>query len=653
MRRHLDHFLTVSFTVLAVGVATVSVGTPAASAADSELCWNTPATIVGTEGDDVIDGTSGNDVVVGLGGNDVINGFGGEDFLCGGEGSDQLVGGDDDDYLNTGANATLPSGYPVPEDMWGGAGDDDLRGGPMGFDRVHYEDVPNPVVVDLGYSGYLGNATGEGKDHLYNINVVYGTDYNDFLTGIDKADPDHSDEATAFFPIDRLYGLGGDDHLSGLAGRDELIGGDGDDWVEGGDDRDGIHGGPGADTLLGGAGPDFIDGDAGNDAVAGNEDADSLDGGVGDDTVLGGGQWDSLSDPSGVDVADGGADSDDCTLSFETAISCDTSFDDGNPPQATRITGAQAPSNAVTSAALARRLPVLNTTDAARTDATERCQGVRATIVGTNNGEIIEGTKRRDVIVAGKGPDLIKGMGGDDLICGEKGGDLIYGGDGDDDLFGGTDGYNPGAEDDDPDEFWGGAGNDSFDVGEQSSYLDPVHYNDATQAIEVKNDVALGQGRDQLVNVSLVVGSEFDDVMSGGDEFRWFIGGGGDDTLRGGASRDVLEGGEGNDVLAGAGGNDSLEGQGGDDEVSAGDGADYIEVDAGSDHVTGGFGDDAMVVFAGDSLLEGGPGDDSFFGGSGQDTVIGGPQLAGDVCYQFLEATSGCEFQRFSRYHQL
>ena len=50
-------------------------------------------TIVGTDGDDVLEGTPGDDVICGLGGHDVISGLGGNDILIGGPGNDALYGG--------------------------------------------------------------------------------------------------------------------------------------------------------------------------------------------------------------------------------------------------------------------------------------------------------------------------------------------------------------------------------------------------------------------------------------------------------------------------------------------------------------------------------------------------------------------------------
>lgn len=67
-----------------------------------------------------------------------------------------------------------------------------------------------------------------------------------------------------------------------------------------------------------------------------------------------------------------------------------------------------------------------------------RCQGHRATIVGTRHGEKLVGTPRRDVIVGLAGNDRVLGRGGNDLICGGRGDDRLIGGKGRDVLRGGA-----------------------------------------------------------------------------------------------------------------------------------------------------------------------------------------------------------------------
>ena len=84
--------------VLALLAALVPVATLAAAQTEA-MCEGTTATIVGTEGDDVLTGTAGNDVIVGLGGNDVIRGLRGDDLICGDAGRDRLFGGKGNDNL--------------------------------------------------------------------------------------------------------------------------------------------------------------------------------------------------------------------------------------------------------------------------------------------------------------------------------------------------------------------------------------------------------------------------------------------------------------------------------------------------------------------------------------------------------------------------
>jgi uncharacterized delta-60 repeat protein len=67
-----------------------------------------------------------------------------------------------------------------------------------------------------------------------------------------------------------------------------------------------------------------------------------------------------------------------------------------------------------------------------------RCDGRRATIVGTRHGEKLVGTRGPDVIAALAGNDLVRGRGGNDVICGGRGDDRLGGGKGRDVLRGGA-----------------------------------------------------------------------------------------------------------------------------------------------------------------------------------------------------------------------
>lgn len=92
-------------------------------------CSGLLATIIGTEGNDILWGTPGDDVIVGLGGNDVIHGLGGNDAICGGDGNDVLNGGDGNDILLGGAGNDVLNAGSGNNTMDGGDGNDVLNGG--------------------------------------------------------------------------------------------------------------------------------------------------------------------------------------------------------------------------------------------------------------------------------------------------------------------------------------------------------------------------------------------------------------------------------------------------------------------------------------------------------------------------------------------
>lgn len=85
-------------------LAVVRFGDAAFKRAQSQavLCLGRRATIVGTDGDDVLRGTPGNDVIVARGGRDDIAGQDGDDVLCGDDGDDRLDGGAGSDALESG-----------------------------------------------------------------------------------------------------------------------------------------------------------------------------------------------------------------------------------------------------------------------------------------------------------------------------------------------------------------------------------------------------------------------------------------------------------------------------------------------------------------------------------------------------------------------
>jgi hypothetical protein len=90
------------------------------------MCRGQEATIVGTNGPDVLLGTPGDDVIAGLGGRDEIDARGGEDLVCAGAGNDEVMGRGGNDRL---------FGQNGRDFLAGGPGQDLCNGGP-GRDRA-------------------------------------------------------------------------------------------------------------------------------------------------------------------------------------------------------------------------------------------------------------------------------------------------------------------------------------------------------------------------------------------------------------------------------------------------------------------------------------------------------------------------------------
>jgi Ca2+-binding RTX toxin-like protein len=255
------------------------------------------------------------------------------------------------------------------------------------------------------------------------------------------------------------------------------------------------------------------------------------------------------------------------------------------------------------------------------------------TIYGTDASEIVHGTDGGWP----EGNDSIWGYGGDDEIYGRGGWDWIT----------------------------GGAGADYIDGG---SYWDQAIYADSPVGVTVflygSGSSASGYGYggtaegDVLVSIENLAGSEYDDVLSGNDEFNELYGRNGNDTLKGGGGYDRLAGDGGDDILMGGGDGDYLHGHAGRDTASyegssagvvvslitdtaasgdaEGDELDSIENLTGSNHgdtligdngtnvLNGGRGYDTLKGYGGSDTLRGEDGDDIMDGGAGYDTMFGG-----------------------------
>ena len=169
-------------------------------------------------------------------------------------------------------------------------------------------------------------------------------------------------------------------------------------------------------------------------------------------------------------------------------------------------------------------------------------------------GSTLEGTSHDDTLLAGNADTTLNGGAGNDVLIGGDGNDKLYGGDGNDLLIGGN-------------------GNDLLDGGAGN---DTASYAGAGAGVTVSLALAgeqntIGAGLDKLVSIENLIGSNYDDKLTGDDHANTLIGGLGNDVLIGGGGDDLLIGGPGNNTLTGGAGSDTFlwqQGNTGHDKVT-------------------------------------------------------------------------------------
>lgn len=205
-------------------------------------------------------------------------------------------------------------------------------------------------------------------------------------------------------------------------------------------------------------------------------------------------------------------------------------------------------------------------------------------------------------IEIGGGDDLLVGTADNDNLAGLAGDDVLEGGDGDDDMSGGIG----------DDTIRPGTGSDTADGGEG---IDTLDYSDVGPMwVRLFASRAIGDDfRDDVSGFENIIGSEFDDLLTGDAADNVIEGGGGNDRLVAFAGEDIVFGNDGDDVIRGGQDNDWLEGNDGDDRIQG---------ELGADTLLGGAGEDFLFGGASEDILNGGADDDLLSGGSHRDTFV-------------------------------
>ena len=242
---------------------------------------------------------------------------------------------------------------------------------------------------------------------------------------------------------------------------------------------------------------------------------------------------------------------------------------------------------------------------------------------GGGDNDLLLGGGGDDRLLGGTGDDGLFGEDGNDSLTGEDGADLLAGGLGDDALYGGAGN----------DRLLGDPGSDTMDGGQGMDWAD---YSASTAGVSV--DLAAGTGLggdaegDALYGIDALLGSAYDDTLSGFDGFSINPADPYTNVFFGNAGNDLLDGRGGDDSLYGGADNDTIEGGAGADLVEGGTGADLLYGGDGVDTLLGGDGNDTLQSGAGADSLDGGTGDETFVIGLGSDafgdTIAGGENSA-------------------------
>ena len=546
----------------------------------------------GADGDDMLDGRAGDDSLFGDGGNDTLTGGTGRDTLDGGEGLDLVsfagetlavvadLGGDSG---NPGASIGGVNDADVwinVEGLLGGSGDDRLFGNAQAN------------VLD----GAAGNDHLQGRDGADTLRGSTGSDTLDGGAGKDLADYSRLAEAVhADLGSGRARGLSaGSNKVDTLIAVEDLRGSALDDWLVG----DAL-----ANQLEGGAGNDTLDGGAGNDVLDGGAGTDLLRGGAGDDTFL---------MPSGGDTLDGGGGFDILQLPRNPMPGDMVSIN-----LASGVFSMGSESGTVTLRSIEAIFGGKTTSVLIGDDADNWLEG--GTVVGGGGNDTLKGgvidyrlesaditARLVDGAGTGAGAGSVRFAGQLDTIVSVY--SLLLGA-GNDSVDASSVSFVDGGAGND----WLSARDMTGGLGDDTLQGSRARYSEATGAVIV--NLAEGwargaAGQDRLIDVRDVVGSAFNDRLSGDASANALSGGAGDDVLEGGAGNDHLEGGSGRNTLLGGEGDDLLWDSGVGSLLDGGAGNDTFIAAGGADALLGGPGDDRFMVSAGVKHIDGGAGYD-------------------------------------------
>lgn len=674
---------------------------------------NSRSTVYGNAAANMIVGNAATNLIHGLSGDDTLEGGGGRDRLIGGSGNDtyhvvdlddslvELPGegidtvvstvsfslaGELENLILTGSANLVATGNAAANRLQGNAGNNTLDGA-AGADTLLGGAGDDFYFVDGG--DIVIEESGAGTDSISSSGsyTLTADVENLVLTGL----ADKSGTGNAL--NNQISGSGGSDTLDGKAGNDTLAGGDGNDTyvVDSAGDVVVENPGEGVDGVV--SSVDFTlganlenlslvgvaligTGNTLNNLINGNAGSNTLDGGAGRDTLAGGAGNDVyVIDDADDIIVESGQDAGD-------AVHSSISYTLSASIEHLRLLGAASlnatgnfTSNFIQGNSAANHL---------------RGEAGVDTLIGESGNDTLEGGAGADSLVGGAGDDLYLLDSGADIVVESSGGgtdtvriaadytlgsnleflELLHGGD----YRGTGNGL--------ANRLAGNSGNNTLDGAAGADTLEGGDGNDVyvvDNAGEVIIEAALGGTDTVQSRVSLVLGSEIENLAlqgvamltgTGNALDNYIVGNIVDNTLEGGGGNDTLDGWFGGDAMAGGSGDDvfivdddedtviEYAGEGTDTVLSSAEswtlGANVESLTLGGLSARSGVGNDLANVMVGNAVantLDGSGGNDSIAGAGGNDSLVGSSgddSLNGGAGNDTLNGGDGADIAIFS-----
>jgi hypothetical protein len=406
--------------------------------------------------------------------------------------------------------------------------------------------------------------------------------------------------------VENVTGSGNADTITGDGNANVLYAGGGLNTLDGGNGNDTLYGDTGTNILNGGAGNDTINGGSGNDTI---------DSGLGADVITGGG---------GTDILTYAAFAGTVTLHLDTGSSTDYQSSVDTFSAIGTFIGTNFGDSIYLSAGTATVTGGSGSDTFYANTGTNTVNGSGGTNALTFASESSAAVILDLSIGTAQSSDYgtytisniqnLYGSGLNDTLTGDANANLLSGGIGNDSLIGGSGN----------DTLIGGTGNDYLDGGVGTADL--VTYAGVGNAVVVSlaAGTATGDGSDTLTNIENIIGTDYNDTLTGSTAANVIDGGIGNDTIDGGSGNDTLTGGTGTDIILGGTGNDTIDGGSGNDIIDFTSYANAIVVTLQTGSISKNGGTDGVDTFTTMEAVYGGSGNDTFTSSTAQGYSIRG-----------------------------